>query len=64
MLDPATIFTVLFGNEEFHDYIGQLAMASMASFEMFNEGENIDIKKFQEKMKVCDDGLIVGPIVA
>ncbi|KAF3791616.1 Chaperone protein dnaJ 10 [Nymphaea thermarum] len=51
MLDPATIFTVLFGSEEFHDYIGQLAMASMASFEMFSEGENIDIKKIQEQMK-------------
>ncbi|XP_031474734.1 chaperone protein dnaJ 10-like [Nymphaea colorata] len=51
MLDPATIFTVLFGSEEFHDYIGQLAMASMASFEMFDEGENIDIKKIQEQMK-------------
>uniref|UniRef100_A0A0C9S832 TSA: Wollemia nobilis Ref_Wollemi_Transcript_6236_1902 transcribed RNA sequence n=1 Tax=Wollemia nobilis TaxID=56998 RepID=A0A0C9S832_9CONI len=51
MIDPAAVFAMLFGSELFEDYIGQLAMASMASFEMFSEGEQIDSKKLQEKMK-------------
>eukprot|EP01018_Ginkgo_biloba_P031916 Gb_25349 [translate_table: standard] len=51
MIDPAAVFAMLFGSELFEDYIGQLAMASMASLEMFTEGEVIDAKKLQEKMK-------------
>lgn len=51
MIDPAAVFAMLFGSELFEDYIGQLAMASMASFEIFTEGEPIDSKKLQEKMK-------------
>lgn len=51
MIDPAAVFAMLFGSELFEDYIGQLAMASMASFEIFAEGEQIDSKKLQEKMK-------------
>jgi hypothetical protein len=34
------------------DYIGQLAMASMASLDIFTEGEQLDTKKLQEKMRV------------
>ncbi|KAL4182668.1 hypothetical protein AMTRI_Chr11g151330 [Amborella trichopoda] len=52
MLDPATIFTMLFGNELFEDYIGQFAMASMASFDISNEEEGLNFKKLQEQMKV------------
>lgn len=52
MIDPAAVFAMLFGSELFEEYIGQLAMASMASFDMFAEGEQIDSKKLQDKMKV------------
>eukprot|EP00252_Welwitschia_mirabilis_P001443 TRINITY_DN11307_c0_g2_i1.p1 TRINITY_DN11307_c0_g2~~TRINITY_DN11307_c0_g2_i1.p1 ORF type:complete len:393 (-),score=90.89 TRINITY_DN11307_c0_g2_i1:340-1518(-) len=51
MIDPAAVFAMLFGSELFEDYIGQLAMASMASPEMFTDGEQIDAKKLQDKMK-------------
>lgn len=43
---------MLFGSELFEEYIGQLAMASMASLDIFTEGEQIDARKLQEKMKV------------
>ena len=43
---------MLFGSELFEEYIGQLAMASMASLDIFTEGEQIDAKKLQEKMRV------------
>eukprot|EP00252_Welwitschia_mirabilis_P001445 TRINITY_DN11307_c0_g3_i1.p1 TRINITY_DN11307_c0_g3~~TRINITY_DN11307_c0_g3_i1.p1 ORF type:complete len:394 (-),score=100.39 TRINITY_DN11307_c0_g3_i1:375-1556(-) len=51
MIDPAAVFAMLFGSELFEDYIGELAMASMASFEMFADGEQVDTRKLQEKMK-------------
>lgn len=44
---------MLFGSELFEEYIGQLAMASMASMDVFTEeGEDFDTKKLQEKMRV------------
>lgn len=43
---------MLFGSELFEEYIGQLAMASMASLDIFSEGEQFDPKKLQEKMRV------------
>ncbi|GMP44293.1 hypothetical protein CsSME_00013293 [Camellia sinensis var. sinensis] len=52
IIDPAAIFAMLFGSELFEDYIGQLAMASMASLDIFTEGEQFDAKKLQEKMRV------------
>uniref|UniRef100_A0A453L5I4 J domain-containing protein n=1 Tax=Aegilops tauschii subsp. strangulata TaxID=200361 RepID=A0A453L5I4_AEGTS len=51
MIDPAAIFAMLFGSEIFEDYIGQLAMASMASLDIFGEDEKIDARKLQEKMR-------------
>lgn len=52
IIDPAAIFAMLFGSELFEEYIGQLAMASMASMDIFTDGEEFDAKKLQEKMKV------------
>ncbi|KAJ7967036.1 chaperone protein dnaJ 10 [Quillaja saponaria] len=52
IIDPAAIFAMLFGSELFEEYIGQLAMASMASMDIFPEGEQFDAKKLQEKMRV------------
>ncbi|KAL5557626.1 hypothetical protein UlMin_033837 [Ulmus minor] len=52
IIDPAAIFAMLFGSELFEEYIGKLAMASMASLDIFTEGEQIDPKKLQEKMRV------------
>ncbi|KAK3123861.1 hypothetical protein QOZ80_8AG0637190 [Eleusine coracana subsp. coracana] len=51
IIDPAAIFAMLFGSELFEDYIGQLAMASMASLDNFGEDDNIDPKKLHEKMQ-------------
>ena len=52
IIDPAAIFAMLFGSELFEEYIGQLAMTSMASMDVFTEGEELDTKKLQEKMRV------------
>ncbi|CAL2262129.1 unnamed protein product [Prunus armeniaca] len=52
IIDPAAIFAMLFGSELFEEYIGQLAMASMASLDIFSEGERFDPKKLQEKMRI------------
>jgi len=59
IIDPAAIFAMLFGSELFEDYIGQLAMASMASLDNFGEDEHIDARKLQEKMQVCSFSRIV-----
>ncbi|KAL8208047.1 hypothetical protein R6Q57_007459 [Mikania cordata] len=53
IIDPAAIFAMLFGSELFEYYIGQLVMASMASLDIFKDGEPVDAKKLLEKMRVC-----------
>jgi hypothetical protein len=50
---------ILFGSELFEEYIGQLAMASMASLDNFGEDEQIDARKLQERMQVCSFSRIV-----
>lgn len=51
IIDPAAIFAMLFGSELFEEYIGQLAMASMASLDIDTDAEQFDAKKLQEKMR-------------
>jgi hypothetical protein len=45
------VFTLLFGSELFEDYIGHLAMATMASSEMAS-GDNDNPEKLQDRLKV------------
>ncbi|KAL3641718.1 Chaperone protein dnaJ 10 [Castilleja foliolosa] len=49
MLDPTAVFALLFGSELFEDYIGHLAVASMASTELAAENDSPD--KVHEKLK-------------
>ncbi|XP_020588053.1 chaperone protein dnaJ 10 [Phalaenopsis equestris] len=49
MLDSTSVFTLLFGSEAFEDYIGLLAVASMASIELNNEHDHGE--KLQERLK-------------
>ncbi|KAL2467859.1 DNAJ heat shock N-terminal domain-containing protein [Forsythia ovata] len=49
MLDPTTVFALLFGSELFEDYIGHLAVASMASTELAVENDNPD--KVHDRLK-------------
>jgi len=51
IIDPAAIFAMLFGSELFEEYIGQLAMASMAPLDIVSEGDQIDTKKIIDKMR-------------
>ncbi|OMO95334.1 hypothetical protein CCACVL1_05431 [Corchorus capsularis] len=49
MLDPTAVFALLFGSELFEDYIGHLAVASMASSELACESDNPE--KLHDKLK-------------
>ncbi|RLM78143.1 chaperone protein dnaJ 10 [Panicum miliaceum] len=49
ILDGTVVFTLLFGSELFEDYIGHLAMATMASTEMTSDID--DPEKLQDRLK-------------
>lgn len=50
ILDGTVVFTLLFGSELFEDYIGHLAMATMASSELTSDNDSPE--KLQDRLKV------------
>ncbi|CAD6250694.1 unnamed protein product [Miscanthus lutarioriparius] len=49
ILDGTVVFTLLFGSELFEDYIGHLAMATMASSELTSDNDSPE--KLQDRLK-------------
>ncbi|XP_004952803.1 chaperone protein dnaJ 10 [Setaria italica] len=49
ILDGTVVFTLLFGSELFEDYVGHLAMATMASTEMTSDNDNPE--KLQDRLR-------------
>lgn len=55
MVDPSTVFGMLFGSDYFEDYVGQLLLATtMVEIENAEDNEDPEVlrQKLQDKMKV------------
>lgn len=58
MLDPTAVFALLFGSELFEDYVGHLAVASMASSELASESDNPE--KLHDRLKASMSQFLGG----
>ncbi|PIN14125.1 Molecular chaperone (DnaJ superfamily) [Handroanthus impetiginosus] len=60
MLDPTAVFALLFGSELFEDYIGHLAVASMASTELAGESDNPE--KVHDRLKFTHHSMLLKAV--
>ncbi|MCO5571183.1 hypothetical protein L7F22_024917 [Adiantum nelumboides] len=59
MLDPTVVFGMLFGSELFEEYIGQLAMASMASMDITEDRVRVQ-QKIKDLQKEREEKLVAN----